>query len=85
MRLGMRWQAGDPPHKSVPLELHQAILEQEQIFVGAGAWTLTWLEGRPRCALDNEVIVSINARGEVQIESQRSDQADEVHDDSWLD
>lgn len=54
MQLGARWQAGQPPHRGVPAELHGIIAELESAHPGAQSWTLTWLEGRPRCALQCE-------------------------------
>lgn len=68
MQLGVRWRAGEPPHRSVPSELRPGILDQEQAHPEAGSWTLTWLEGRPRCALDDLVVVALNAAGTVVIE-----------------
>lgn len=69
MQLGVRWRAGETPHPSVPSELHAALLAQEAVFAGAHSWTLTWLEGRPRCLLDDLVLVWIDARGEVRTQS----------------
>ncbi|MBL3687068.1 Fe-S oxidoreductase [Leucobacter zeae] len=60
MRMGARWRAGDPPHRGVPPELHAPIAEQEALHPGASSWTLTWLEGRPRCALDDLVLVTLD-------------------------
>lgn len=54
MQLGARWRCGEPPHRSVPSELHPIIAEHEAANPGAEAWTLTWLEGRPRLALDDQ-------------------------------
>lgn len=81
MRLGSRWEVGASPHPSVPRELLDAIAEQEQRHAGAGSWTLTWLEGRPRCALDDLVTVTLGAEGNVVIEEEREDPED---DDDWL-
>lgn len=53
MQLGARWRVGDPPHRSVPAELHALIAEHERAHPDADAWTLTWLEGGPRLALDD--------------------------------
>ncbi|MBK0418027.1 Fe-S oxidoreductase [Leucobacter sp. CSA1] len=67
MRLGTRWGAGTPPHPSVPSALHEAIATQEARFPEAASWTLTWLEGRPRCELDGEVLVSLDPAGRVVV------------------
>lgn len=67
MQLGARWAAGSPPHPSVPSSLHEAIAGQEAAHPDAESWTLTWLEGRPRCQLSDGVIVTIDAAGAVQV------------------
>lgn len=87
MRLGARWSTGTPPHHGVPPELYAAIAAQEAAHPAATAWTLTWLEGRPRCALDDLVIVTQHPSGEAQIMELRSADADveaEDEDDDWL-
>lgn len=65
MRLGARWRAGDPPHLGVPAALHPEIAAQEVVRPQAHAWTLTWLEGRPRCELDGAVVVTLTPEGRV--------------------
>lgn len=76
MQLGARWRAGDPPHRSVPSELHAEIAAQEAAHPDAGSWTLTWLEGRPHCALDELVTVTLPGQASA------GGSADE--DDDWL-
>lgn len=93
MRLGVRWRAGEQPHRSVPPELHSAILAQERERPDGHSWTLTWLEGRPRCTLDGLVLVTIDPAGEVRIEN-ATDAASDAggtrpecqteDDDDWL-
>lgn len=85
MRLGARWAAGSAPHRSVPSALHPLIAEQEAAHPGASAWTLTWLEGRPRCALDELVTVTLDAAGRavVATDAARPDVSDDS-DDDWL-
>lgn len=81
MQLGARWRVGDPPHRSVPPALHQAIADAESAHPSAVSWTLTWLEGRPRCELDDLALVTLNPAGGVsssQLENQSGD------DDDWL-
>ena len=68
MRMGARWAAGSPPHPGVPAALHPAIAAQEARHPGASSWTLTWLENRPRCALDELVVVGLLADGRVGVE-----------------
>ena len=67
MQLGARWRVGDAPHRSVPPSLFPTIAAQELRFPDASAWTLTWLEGRPRLQLDDAVRVSIDAKGAVTV------------------
>lgn len=80
MQMGARWQAGEPPHRSVPSELHEAIAEQEALFPDASSWTLTWLEGRPRCALDTVALLTLDASGQALLESD----TDDNDEDDWL-
>lgn len=83
MRLGARWNVGDAPHGSVPDVLHAAIAEQEAAHTGARAWTLTWLEGRARCELDDIVRVAQGGDGGVAVTPlSGADDADD--DDDWL-
>ncbi|WP_449277341.1 Fe-S oxidoreductase [Leucobacter sp. GX24907] len=96
MRLGVRWGVGSAPHPSVPEALHGAIDEAEQSHPTARSWTLTWLEGRPRCELgvgelDKPVLVSLDADGAVRLSDEPNaglPQADgapaDDEDDDWL-
>ncbi|MHA3722412.1 Fe-S oxidoreductase [Leucobacter sp. HY1910] len=72
MQLGARWRAGDAPHRGVPPVLYSAIAEQEAAYPAASAWTLTFLEGRPRCTLDDAVTVGLDAAGAVTVEAVQS-------------
>lgn len=67
MQLGARWRVGEEPHRGVPPRLHGAIAEQELNHPEAHSWTLTFLEGRPRCALDHIVLVTEDAAGSIQV------------------
>lgn len=67
MQLGARWNTGSAPHRIVPQLLHTAISEQEALHPAADSWTLTWLEGRPRCVLDDTVFVGLDAHGRVRV------------------
>lgn len=98
MRLGARWGAGEAPHPGVPAELHAAIAAAEAAHPQARAWTLTWLEGRPRCELgvgeiEPPVLVSLDAAGAVRTSGSDSsaaasgwgaDGAADDDDDDWL-
>ena len=92
MQLGARWRVGDPPHRSVPPTLYDSIALQEAQHPGAASWTLTWLEGRPRCALDDLVIVTLDAEGRPALISASSEHSipgtdpddDDDDDDDWL-
>lgn len=96
MRLGARWQTGTPPHRSVPEALHATIAEQEGRYPDAGSWTLTWLEGRPRCELDSVVFVALDVVGRVRTgplsavgepaptEHNRALAEHDADDDDWL-
>lgn len=89
MQLGVRWRAGDPPHSSVPASLHEAIAEQESAHPTAHSWTLTWLEGRPRCELDDLVLIALGADGRISLGSDASPSvnnhlSDDGEDDDWL-
>lgn len=88
MQLGARWRVGDPPHRSVPQPLHDMIAAQEAAHPGAVSWTLTWLEGRPRCALDDVALVTLDAAGcpklvaDADEHTYPSDENDD--EDDWL-
>lgn len=82
MQLGARWRAGDPPHRSVPALLNAQIAAEEALRPTAQAWTLTWLEGRPRCVLDDAVVVTLDPGGKVVVGDLGT--AAEAEDDDWL-
>lgn len=73
MQLGTRWTFGTTP----PARLTGAILdgialvesEIRDLTVDASTWrwTLTWLEGRPVCELDDGTLVTIDAGGVVSV------------------
>lgn len=65
MQMGARWPHGSVPHRSAPATLHDAIAAQDLRFPDADSWTLTWLEGRPRAALDDRVELLVDAQGAV--------------------
>jgi len=63
----------------VPAAVHAAIAQQEARFPDASTWTLTWLEGRPQCALDDLLVVTLD--GVRLSDDPRAAAAD---DDDWL-
>ena len=79
MRLGARWLVGETPHHAVPVALHEVIAEQERNHPGAQAWTLTWLEGRPRCQLDELLVVTLDGVSEEPAAGNGDDD-----NDDWL-
>lgn len=84
MQLGIRWRAGEKVHHSVPHEMHDAIRTQETEHPDAEFWTLSWLEGRPRCALDSTLILTIDSAGRVVIEGEPSGVTHQDSEDDWL-
>ncbi|WP_240739900.1 Fe-S oxidoreductase [Leucobacter triazinivorans] len=77
----------------MPTRLHAAIAEQEAVHPEADSWTLTWLEGRPRCELAGAglapvALVAENAAGSVVVETSAASGAaasgDTETDDDWL-
>ncbi|MGO1435143.1 MAG: Fe-S oxidoreductase [Canibacter sp.] len=81
MQLGTRWNTGQTPPGQVPAALRDAIRAHESDHPEASAWTLTWLEGKPRLQLIDEAILTVDARGEAVWE-QSVENDDE--DDDWL-
>ena len=89
MQIGSRWAYGAPPHTGVPEQLYSAIEQAERLYPESHSWTLTWLEGRPRCMLDALVEVTIDAAGDVRTEVVQSsepsaDSSLDEEDDDWL-
>lgn len=84
MQLGIRWNAGESVHQSVPEQLHSAIAHSEKLHPDARSWTLTWLEGRPRCALDDVLTLTIDALGNPITEGKHSAYVHDEDDDDWL-
>jgi hypothetical protein len=87
VQLGARWAAGASPHRGGPPELHAAIAEQEAAHPEADSWTLTWLEGRPRCllggaGLEPVALVTADGTGSVVVESVAANHEDD--EDDWL-
>lgn len=73
MQLGTRWTFGTP----TPARLTGPILDgiasveaqirQLKVDASSWRWTVTWLEGRPVCELDDGTLVTIDANGVVTV------------------
>lgn len=94
MQMGARWRVGETPHRGVPASLHEIVGAQEARFPEAHSWTLTWLEGRPRLTLDDLVLVTVDAQGEVNVQAAQiltapgapggNVEEEDDDDDDWL-
>lgn len=86
MQLGARWRTGDAPHRGVPEALHAAIAESEGEHPAGSAWTLTWLESRPRVELfdaEGERLDDLRVDASGQVSRRKiypADSADETSD-----
>ena len=73
MQLGTRWTFAQTPPSRLTQPVLDAITEVEaaisalNVDASAWRWTLTYLEGRPICELDDGTIVELNADGSVSI------------------
>lgn len=84
MRIGMRWSAGQPPHPQVPQELCEAISWVDRRAPVDTSWTLTWLEGRPRCERGDGYRVVLGSSNEVDILAPGDDEPYDDDEDDWL-
>ncbi len=73
MQLGTRWTFGATPPERLAESIVEAIRKVENVITTLGVdasawrWTVTYLEGRPICELDDGTLVEINAAGVVTI------------------
>ena len=73
MQLGTRWLFGTNPPERIPSDVKAAIssVEDDVRSVGTDAeswrWTLTWLENRPVCELDDGTLVTVDANGIIAV------------------
>jgi len=73
MQLGTRWTFGTPTPARLtgPILDGIASVESEISRLSVDAtewrWTLTWLEGRPVCELDDGTLVTVDALGHVNV------------------
>ncbi|WP_192497154.1 Fe-S oxidoreductase [Gulosibacter chungangensis] len=93
MQIGTRWQTGQQPPAQLPDTVAAAIATAEtEHGLTAGAWTLTWLEGRPIATHSDEVRISLRADGTVLTQTGEDAIAStgvgadwaEDDDDDWL-
>ncbi|MGO2111328.1 MAG: hypothetical protein ACTH31_06920 [Pseudoclavibacter sp.] len=62
MQIGGRWNFGGTPPRGLPADFVAAVARAEAAIPDAdrgGAWTLTWLEGRPVAELDSGLRVTV--------------------------
>lgn len=86
MQIGTRWLVGGTAPAGLPDAFVAAvtIAEAEQ-GLADGAWTLTWLEGRPVAEYQDEVRVSLGADGTISTQVGAQLGLDAVDDDDdWL-
>ncbi|MGO1543104.1 MAG: hypothetical protein ACTHXA_02065 [Gulosibacter sp.] len=82
MRIGSRWAVGGDAPTGLPEDFVAAVRAAEQERgLTEGAWTLTWLEGRPVAEHPTEVRIALQADGSIGTIT-AGDQYDE--DDDWL-
>ena len=73
MQLGTRWTFGTTPPARLPESIVEAISKVESdinalsVDASAWRWTVTYLEGRPICELDDGTLVELNSAGVVTI------------------
>jgi hypothetical protein len=67
IQLGTRWAVGDETPSRLPHVVSDAIEEVEAVLAEGDTdtagwnWTLTWLEGKPVCELDDGTLVEYDA------------------------
>ncbi|CAD5996209.1 hypothetical protein [Agreia sp. COWG] len=67
IQLGTRWPVGDETPERLPQVVSDAVEEVEAALAEAKTdtsgwnWTLTWLEGKPVCELDDGTLVEYDA------------------------
>jgi hypothetical protein len=61
MQLGTRWSVGATPPANLPEAVLAAVAGVEKELSGTDTtqwrWTLTWLEGKPVCELDDGTVI----------------------------
>lgn len=78
MQLGTRWTFAQTPPSRLTQPVLDAIAAVEaeiralSVDASSWRWTLTFLEGRPICELDDGTLVELNADGSVSITEPKS-------------
>jgi len=73
MQLGTRWTFGATPPERLPALFAEAISKVENdinalsVDASTWRWTVTYLEGRPICELDDGTLIDIDPAGVVTI------------------
>ncbi|NBX22740.1 MAG: hypothetical protein EBR52_01225 [Microbacteriaceae bacterium] len=73
MQLGTRWTFGTPTPARLTgpivdgIASVEAQIRQLKVDASSWRWTVTWLEGRPVCELDDGTLVTIDANGVVTV------------------
>lgn len=61
MQLGTRWSVGTTPPANLPQPVLDEIVAVEgeiaHLDTATWRWTLTWLEGKPVCELDDGTVI----------------------------
>lgn len=84
MQIGVRWRAGHDPHPRVPRELATVCAQLDHEQPCEGSWTLTWLEGLPRCERSDGTRVLLLANHRVQTLAPHEGEFYDEDDDDWL-
>jgi len=73
MQLGTRWTFGTPTPARLTgpivdgIASVEAQIRQLKVDASSWRWTVTWLEGRPVCELDDGTLVTVDANGVVTV------------------
>ena len=73
MQLGTRWTFGTPTPARLTgpivdgIASVEAQIRQLKVDASSWRWTVTWLEGRPLCELDDGTLVTVDANGVVTV------------------
>ena len=87
MQIGTRWAAGTQAPASIPSHMATVIteLEQSDVALGSGMWTLTFLEQRPVATHQSGTVVALDGGGSVVVDTGSDvDSTWAGDDDDWL-
>lgn len=83
MQIGTRWTVGgQAPSDLSPAFVGAISAVEAELGLTEGAWTLTWLEGRPVAEHPADVRVSLRPDGTVAVKSASADSRSGATDDS---